>query len=54
MTLSIRERYGSIWPAIEYELDPVTHQRTGRTRKRQFISYPRPWDPKPIVPWEFS
>lgn len=40
-------------PAIEHELDPLTFERTGRTRKRQFVSYTRPWDPKPIIPWEF-
>jgi hypothetical protein len=50
---TIRARYGSIWPAVEYELDPVTHERTGRTRKRQFVSYRRPHDPKPITTWEF-
>ncbi len=40
-------------PCIEYELDD-NGVCTGRTRKRQFISYPRPHDRKPIIPWGFS
>lgn len=50
----IRYLYGSIYPAWEYELDTATHEKTGRRRKRQFISYPRPHDPKPIKPWPFE
>lgn len=46
--------YGRIFPAWEYELDAATLERTGRKRKRQFISYPRPWDMKPIRPWGFA
>lgn len=38
---------------LEYEVDPVTLRRTGRTRKRQFVSYPRPHDQKPIIQWWF-
>lgn len=45
-------KYGRIYPAWEYELD-ANMARTGRKRARQFISYPRPWDPKPISPREF-
>lgn len=44
--------YGRIHPAWEYEL--VDGTRTGRRRKRQFVSYTRPWDPRPIVPWGFT
>lgn len=45
--------YGRIYPAWEYELD-AEHRRTGRRRKRQFISYDRPKDPRPIIPWAFG
>lgn len=43
----ILAKYGRIYPAWEYEL--ADGQRTGRRRKRQYVSYPRPHDPKPIV-----
>lgn len=45
-------RYGRLFPAWEYELG-TDGKRTGRRRPRQFVSYPRPWDPRPIVPREF-
>ncbi len=48
----IAKRYGRLFPAWEHEL--LDGARTGRRRKRQFVSYPRPHDPKPIVPWGFS
>ncbi len=50
---SILYRYGRLYPAWEHELD-AEHRRTGRKRKRAFVSYPRPWDPKPIIVWEFA
>ena len=49
----ILAKYGRIYPAWEYELTGHDGERTGRKRARQFVSYPRPWDPKPIVPREF-
>jgi hypothetical protein len=36
----IRYLHGSVYPAWEYELD-AEFRRTGRKRRRQFVSYPR-------------
>ena len=48
--------YGTRYPAWEYELVTVDGalQRSGRRRKRQYVSYPRPHDPRPIIPWDFE
>lgn len=49
--------YGRM-PRIEHELTGRNGERTGRTRRRQFVSFPRPHIDgpklKPIVPWEFA